>query len=553
MPPASLARDLDRLVREEFDVLVVGGGINGTGVARDAARRGLKVALVEREDYGYGTTGRSTRLVHGGLRYLEQGDFGLVRESLRERERLLRAAPHLVRPLRFLLPIYAGTKVSKWRLRLGLLAYDVLSYDKSLPNHRMLSPAQALADEPALAAEGLKGAGVYHDAQVTFVERLCVENVLDAAAHGAVLANHVEVDQFLLEGGKVVGVHAKDRLGAWEGAIRARVVVDATGPWMGGVTALKPARTRRTKGVHLLVPPALKEAVVLFAADGRLFFAIPFAGNTLVGTTDTDFTGDLDDVAADAADVAYVREAAKLYLPRADLDRVLTTWAGVRSLVFVEGVSESAVSRKHLVVDHRKTEGVDGLLSIVGGKITPYRDVAERVVDAASKKLRRRTKGDTKDALLPGASFRAWGEERPLVVAACRAHGLDVPAAERLADLHGVRAPEVAALAAKRPELARHVCAHAPDPWCAVLHAATREGAVTACDVVYRRTSLGLAPCAGLDAAEAVATFLAPVLGWDADRTKQEAAAVVAEAERRSRWAYASPPPETPAGHGKTT
>lgn len=536
MPSAPLQRDLDRLARETFDILVVGGGINGTGVARDAARRGLKVALVEREDYGYGTTGRSTRLVHGGLRYLEQGDIGLVRESLRERERLLRAAPHLVQPLRFLLPIYAGAKVSKLRLRLGLFAYDVLSYDKSLPNHRMLSPAEALAEEPALAPQGLKGAGVYHDAQVTFVERLCMENVLDAAAHGAVLANHVEVDQYLLEGGKVVGVHAKDRIGPWEGAVRARVVVDATGPWMGGVTALKPARTRRTKGVHLLVPPALKEAVVLFAADGRLFFAIPFAGNTLVGTTDTDFDGDLDEVAADAADVAYVREAARRYLPRADLDRVLTTWAGVRSLVFVEGISESAVSRKHLVVDHRKTEGVDGLLSIVGGKITPYRTVAEKVVDVASKKLKRRTKADTKRALLPGASFGDWREERAQVVAACRAHGLDDAPAGRLADLHGVRAPEVAALATKRPELARPICPHAPDPWCAVLHAALREGALTACDVVYRRTGLGLAPCAGLDAAEGVAAFLAPVLGWDAERTKHETAAVVAEANRRDRW-----------------
>ncbi|HLE97160.1 MAG TPA: glycerol-3-phosphate dehydrogenase/oxidase [Candidatus Thermoplasmatota archaeon] len=550
--PPRIVRDVARLGRDEFDVLVVGGGINGTGVARDAARRGLKVALVEREDYGYGTTGRSTRLVHGGLRYLEQGEFGLVRESLRERERLLRAAPHLVQPLRFLLPLYEGAKPAPWRLRLGLLLYDVLSFDKSLPSRGWLPRERALAEEPALAAEGLRGAGVYHDAQITFVERLCVENALDAAAHGASLVNHCEVTGFLLKEGRVTGATVRDRLSgggagddeagaadeasAPEVEVRAGVVVDATGPWMGGVTALKPARVRRTKGIHVLVAPAVRNAIVLFAPDGRLFFAIPFVGHTLVGTTDTDYQGDLDDVHADAEDVAYLRASAARYLPHADLEDVLTTWAGVRSLVAVQGVSESAVTRKHLVVDHHKTEGVGGLISIVGGKITPYRNVAERTVDLVAKKIGKRTRCDTRRALLPGAPFGPWAQERGRVVEGVCRLGLASPQAERLADLYGQRAPEVAAPCAKDASLAKPVCEHAPDAWCEVLHAVREEGAVTAADVVFRRTGIGLAPCAGRDAAEPVARFLAPLLGWDAAREKREAAAVLAEVDRRGRW-----------------
>ncbi|MHB8605671.1 MAG: FAD-dependent oxidoreductase, partial [Thermoplasmatota archaeon] len=218
-------RDFAALAAREFDVLVIGGGINGAGVAREAARRGLAVALVEKEDFGYGTTGRSTRLVHGGLRYLEHYEFGLVRESLAERERLFANAPHLVRPLRFLYPVYAG-RTTRWKLRIGMALYDMLSYDRSVPRSRWLPRDAALAEEPGLSPTGLAGAFAFYDAQVSAVERLVVENAEDAARHGAIVVNHAEAIEFRLHNGRVVGARIRDNLTAAETDARAKVTLN---------------------------------------------------------------------------------------------------------------------------------------------------------------------------------------------------------------------------------------------------------------------------------------------------------------------------------------
>lgn len=512
-----MERDVDALSQDTFDILVVGGGINGTGVARDAARRGLRVGLVEKDDYCYGTTARSTRLIHGGIRYLELLDFGLVRNSLRERGNLLDNAPHLVRPLEFLVPIYDDVTPGKLKMRAGLVLYDLFSLSKDLPNHGFVSAEEALDREPALREEDLAGAAIYHDAQVPDVERLCVENVQDAVAHGATVVNHAEVTDLLEEDGAVVGARVRDHLGDRTLDVDARHVVNATGPWLDGVLDLAeedlPERLRTTKGIHLITPKVVDEAVVLFATDGRLFFAVPWKDFTLVGTTDTDYDGDMDEVEATGEDIRYLRESFEGFFPDVDLDTIHYTWAGVRSLLKVEGVEESDVSRRHLVLDHGHVEDLPGLVSIIGGKITTHREIAEEAVDLVSGKMSITSHSDTHDAPLPGAPPGEMGpylEDRvPDIV---EDWGLDEAQAEHLLRLHGARHGRVLERATRDPGLLDRVCPHAPDIWAQVEHAVEAEQARTTADVLLRRTTVGHARCRGLDAAEEVSLYLAKEL-----------------------------------------
>ena len=278
--------------RERFDLLVIGAGINGAAIARDAALRGLSVALVEQDDIGGGTTAWSSRLIHGGLRYLEHGELGLVRESLRERELLLRNAPHLVRPLEFVLPVYAGRSRAALSIRAGLSAYDLLSPRGALPRHSWLSTTAALTLEPALAQPGVRGAALYWDAQAEFPERIAVENALDARAHGALLLTHTRVARLAQDGAHLVGPGGDERV------LNARAIVNATGPWLDELFTSTRHRPLLggTKGSHIVLPrfdgapgrALYAEAV----SDGRPFFVIPWLGHLLVGATDTRFSGD---------------------------------------------------------------------------------------------------------------------------------------------------------------------------------------------------------------------------------------------------------------------
>lgn len=323
MASGPLSRPFADLASKTFDVLVVGGGINGAGVARDAARRGLSVALVEREDFGYGTTGRSTRLVHGGLRYLALYDFGLVHESLRERERLLANAPHLVQPIRFLIPFYKGQATPPWKLKLGLWLYDALAGSRSVQAHESFSRDEVLEVEPGLQPEGLRGGAAYSDGQVAFVERLCVENILDAVAHGATVVNHAGLDRLVMEDGRVVGARVRDMLSGEEVEVRARRVVNTTGPWVDRVPGVGGVRTRMTKGIHLVTPRDTNHAILLFSPDDdRVFFSIPWMGQQLVGTTDTDYAAEPADVRADADDVTYLQRGIRIALPDAPVETI---------------------------------------------------------------------------------------------------------------------------------------------------------------------------------------------------------------------------------------
>jgi glycerol-3-phosphate dehydrogenase len=496
------------------DLLVIGGGIIGAGIARDAALRGLSVALVEQDDFASGTTSRPTRLIHGGLRYLELFDFGLVRGDMREREILLRIAPHLVFPLPFLLPLYRPSLWYQAKLRFGMQLYDALSLDKTLPKRKWLDRDETLAAEPSLDPDGLTGAWRFYDAQVPLVERLVIENVVDAADHGAVVLNHARATAYLREGDRVVGAVVRDRIADTDMDARARLTVNATGPWLDRTIApLRPSARpllRLTKGIHLVTPRATKQAHVVFAKrDGRLFFVLPWLDATIVGTTDTDYEGDPADAAATEEDVRYLQEEARRAFPNAPFDQIYYTYAGVRALVREEGVSEGEVSRKHALFDHERRDGILGALSVVGGKITAYRAIAEEVTDLAARKLGRAPATPAADALtatnlLPGAD--------------------------------GSRAREIAVLAAGDPTLAMPLCPHHRGIAAEVTHAVRREWAMTIGDVMLRRTSIGLGQCQGLDCMDAVAEMMGRLLGWDAERRKNEVDAYCREIEPMRRF-----------------
>jgi glycerol-3-phosphate dehydrogenase len=488
---------LDRLGTEAFDVLVVGGGITGAGVALDAASRGMRTALVERDDFGSGTSSRSSKLVHGGLRYLSQGDYRLVAQALAERQRLLHNAPHLVRPLPFLVPSY-GSRARMRAVSSALWLYDLTGGARIGRLHRRLSPADALARTPALRTDGLVGAHLYLDAHADDARLTLAVMRTAVLDHRAVAANHVAVTGLLSTGGKVVGasVHADGR----DVEVRASVVVNAAGVWADelagdGTTTIRPA-----KGVHVTVAAdrvRTDVALVLnVPSDGRSIFVVPWAGTdrVYIGTTDTDYDGPLDAPVCTAADVAYLLDAvnAALTTTLSPAD-VVGTWAGLRPLVAGAGGHQRSadLSRRHRVISTRP-----GLVAIGGGKLTTYRAMAADTVDRVETALGR--------AHTPSSTARL------------RLRGGALPATDtHLGRRFGTEAGVVAALIAADPTLAEPLVATLPYVRAEVVYAARYEMAGTLDDVLSRRTrSVILARDASMDAAPDVARLMAPELGW---------------------------------------
>ncbi|HET6975016.1 MAG TPA: glycerol-3-phosphate dehydrogenase/oxidase [Pyrinomonadaceae bacterium] len=377
--------------KSRFDVIVIGAGINGAGIARDAAMRGLKVLLIDKGDPGAGTTSASTRLIHGGLRYLEHFEFGLVRESLREREILLRIAPGFVKPLPIAIPIYKNGKRGRLTIRAGMILYDLLSWSKSLPNHRMLSRTRTLERWPGLNPEGLLGAALYYDAQVEFPERLVAANVRSAQEFGAEVLTHTRVTRLVVEDAKVCGVEFVREDGQEQFA-ESSVVINAAGPWIDLVleTVASPKLIGGTKGSHLIAPPfpsAPATAIYLEArSDGRPIFIIPWNKLYLIGTTDVRFEGDPDEVCCEPWEVDYLLSESNLAFPVAGLtrDSILDTYSGVRPLPVTNDKNEQNITRRHFIREHPR---LPNLLSIVGGKLTTYRSLAEECVDLIFRKL----------------------------------------------------------------------------------------------------------------------------------------------------------------------
>jgi glycerol-3-phosphate dehydrogenase len=522
-----------------FDLLVIGGGINGAAIARDAALRGLSVCLLEKKDWGWGTSAKSSKLAHGGLRYLELFEFGLVHEALQDRERFLEQAPHLVRPLRFLYPIYPHVAARR-AVRAGLLLYDVLSHGKSLPGRKYLNKARTLELAPGLAGEGLAGGATFYDAQIESVERLVAEMVDDARAHGAVCLNHAAVRSLRVEpegaGRRATGATVEVDGQAVD--VRAHATVNAAGCWvddvLGPLSAGKPPKVRKTKGVHVVVPRFADVALIVKAAsDGRTFFILPWRDACVIGTTDTDYHGDAGDALADPDDVAYLLDSAARYFPDAPLDQIRYTYAGVRALVNEEGVTESNVTRRHILYEHGERDGVQGLWSLQGGKITTARTLAEECVDRVARFLDRPDLArlhPTRRARYPGAPQQPWGAFRPQAIATARATlGVDADVAAHLVDTYGARWPEVASCDPAPDARERLHPAH-PHIVAEVTWAVRREDARDLSDLLLRRTTLGLAADGAPEAARAAAERMALLLGWSREERERQVAAHLAEA-----------------------
>jgi glycerol-3-phosphate dehydrogenase len=402
------AQRLAALGDRHFDLLVIGGGITGAGIARDAARRGLAVALVEREDFASGTSSRSSRLIHGGVRYLEHGYLRLVFEASRERRRLLANAPGLVRPLRFTWPVYRGARVKRWQLAAALTLYDALALFRNVGRHHRLRAAEVLDAEPGLAADGLRGGATYWDA-ATDDARLTLANVLDAGHASATLLNHAEVAELTRASanGLVDGALVRDRLSGAAVRVQARVVFNAAGPWTDEIARLEDPRAgaavRGTKGVHVAVPAARvgnRAAVTMLSPDdGRVMFTLPAGTHTIIGTTDTVSNEHPHEVRASRADVRYLLSAANRFFPAASLteDDVVAAWAGIRPLVARTNRGDPAsASREHAITRSRH-----GVLTVTGGKLTTFRAMAEQCVDAVVRTLGRKTRRcDTMEAPL---------------------------------------------------------------------------------------------------------------------------------------------------------
>jgi glycerol-3-phosphate dehydrogenase len=537
-----------------FDVLVVGGGINGAGIARDAALRGLRVALVEMRDLAFGTSSRSSKLVHGGLRYLEQFELGLVFESVNERGILMKVAPHLVHPLGFVFPVYNGARVPLWKMRAGVWLYHLLCLQKTPGRWRMMWPRDLEREEPSLDRNDLNGAPLYFDCS-TDDARLTLESALDASEAGATVVTYAKVTGFVLEQNRIVGAHVRDELSGEVREIRASVVVNATGPWTDRTLAMSPgngAMLRPTKGTHIVVRhtvlPVTHAVVCMHPRDGRVLFAIPWGEETYLGTTDTDFDGDPAHVYASGDDVRYIIEAAARYFPAHPIhpDDVLSTWAGLRPLVAggdEKNVSESSISREHTI-----QVGQDGLISVAGGKLTTFRKMAAEVVESVLKQLRAyhalpegKHPAPDRDRVLPGAQNWPAGGTPAIVAQALQTAGpiLSKATAELLAATYGTRAIEIAELLAIEHPLAAPITAGRPEIIAQIDFAVHRELACTVTDVLKQRTQIYYrAADQGLSAVERVATHMAQLLGWSAEERQRSIDEYVNEVENARSWRH---------------
>lgn len=509
----------------DFDLAVVGAGINGAGIARDAALRGLKVVIFDKDDMCSGCSAISSRLIHGGLRYLEYGEISLVYESLSERRYLRRTASHLVKPLRICIPIYEGGRRGPLLVRVGMLAYDLLSFTKKMPRHDMLSSAQIHAAEPGLETSGLRAAARYYDAQVTFTERLVLENLLAAKSAGAEVCLHSEVTGIELDDAAVSAVVYKDADGR-EQRVGVSVVVNAAGPWVDRVLDVAPHSGPRliggTKGSHIIVGKfkgAPQDAFyVEAAADGRPFFIIPWYDQYLIGTTDIRYDGDLDCIRASDAEVDYLLDETNRVFPQASLTRddIHYAYAGVRPLPVKEEGPESAITRRHII--KRNTNIATGLISIVGGKLTTFRNLAEQAVDRVGVILHRRLPASrTRDTNLPGAFGLDQARGR------LESMGVLSPAGvERLINVYGGRAAGLVALCGREPGLARTLDDKQRILAAEVPFTMREEFARTLTDVVFRRMMIGLDADQGRPYYGDIAALAAAENGWREKQTARQ-------------------------------
>lgn len=521
-----MASGLDRLQTAPVDLAVIGGGIQGAGIAREAALRGLSVALFEKGDFAGGTSSRTSHLIHGGIRYLEQGALRLVREAVRERYALSRLAPHLVRPLPFLFPVYRGDARGKWKIRAGMILYDLLAGSKRIGPHRMFSPTEALAEEPGLQSEGLLGAARFYDCRMDD-SRLCLAALLSAQEWGASVFNYVAVTGLIREKERVCGVRVQEVLTGANYDIYARVVVNAAGPWVDAVCGMEgeaPRRIRQTKGIHLLFPSLTRSHAVVVSSekDRRIFFVIPWKGKSLIGTTDSDFAGDLDRVRAEEEEAAWLLRETARFFPKGRLEReeVIGRYAGVRPLIYDPGGPASDVSREGKI---EWTPG--GMLVLAGGKFTLFRLTAERAIDAVVKKV-----PELKAHPRPPSDPSLYGGEMPSLAeylkeeaAARDRYRLSEEGIRYLIGAYGTKFHAVLALGKQEKGLLKPLTPLGYPFLAEAVYAVRVEMAKRLSDFMRRRTSLALGPYKrDSNLIIQVAEQMGQELGWNREQIQKE-------------------------------
>ncbi len=548
--------DMWNSIPEEADLVVVGAGVTGAGIARDAARRGLRVVLLEQNDIAYGTSSRSSKLIHGGLRYLETYEFSLVFESVSERRIVMDLAPHLVNPMAFLFPVYQGSRKSLRMISAGMWLYDGLALFRSPKRHRTLNPSEVAKEEPLLKQEGLQGAPLYYDCS-TDDARLTLETIIDATQNGAVVATWARVDALVKnDQGRIAGVVVKNARDGSLKEVNAHAVINATGPWTDEVLAMSGPRKgkllRPTKGVHIVVDREklpVQHAVVLFHPDdNRVLFALPWGDRTYVGTTDTDYDGVPGEEAATLEDIDYLIAAPNHSFPTSQITRgdVVSTWAGLRPLIAPEPevgeMAESQVSREHQIVI-----GEDGLITIAGGKLTTYRKMAQECVDVAVNLLTLSGKlpedlqsGESTKFPLPGGV--GWPEDddhAKVAVELAEVCDCDISAAvaRHLVDTYGMRALELAKMCAADPSLTEPIVPGRVEIMAQVDFGVKEELAASVSDVMTRRTQIFFRDFEqGLGSVEKVATRMAHLIGWSEEEKQKSVDEYKVDVARSQRW-----------------
>lgn len=499
----------------QYDLIVIGGGINGAAIARDAALRGLKTVLFEKSDFGEGASSHTSKLAHGGLRYLEHYEFSLVKESLRERDQLIKNAPHLVKPMPFIFPVYKGDRRPLWMIKLGLYLYDFLKGRDDVPSHKNLNFKQIHEIFQHLNTHNLKGGCLYYDAQMDD-QRLILENILDAESAGARICNYTPVVGLLKKNGRLTGVQIKNEAEGKIYDVFADEVVNVTGAWSNEVTAMDEKllgiRVNPVKGIHLVVPQvsATYALALTTPQDQRLFFVIPWGLYSLIGTTETDYSGDPNAVTVTGEDKKYLIEAYNHYFPKKPIEEssIISSFAGLRPLVDLKS-SEAYASREHAIV-----RSPSGLTTMLGGKYTTHRKMAEEVVDGIAARHHKPLGSVTLNRPFPGG--------KGIVAPPSPMWGLSDEQREHLERCYGSNVQMIYAALYDNAEETRRLCAHHPHIFAEVTYAINVEKARTLSDWYFRRTTIAYSKCKGCDSIEMVAAKFASLLHWDAEKMNRE-------------------------------
>ena len=505
------------LADEQFEIVVIGGGINGVAIARECARAGRGVLLLEQNDFSSGTTSRATRIIHGGLRYLQYAEIGLVRESLRERDRLVRERPHLVRPLRFVLAVDGKQSHSALQIRAGLWLYRMLAGERWHLNDNGRAKREI---EQQLDAGKDWSIFEYDDAQCEFPERLVSEWVTEAAANGAIVRNYSQVLDIQHTSGKVTGLLYRDHLTGEECAVECQWIINATGPWVDQVCGDSSVPTGGpliggVRGSHLVLPrfqDAPDTALYTEAIDGRPIFVIPWNGQVLVGTTEVPDTNDPGKAAATADEISYLLNCGNRLFPRAGLTTadIHYTFSGIRPLPYMEGAAPSAVTRKSILYDH-KQDGVAGMISVIGGKLTTAASLARKCARALGIRPKQEQDVTVPIGSASGveATLRQWSHSM------AAATGVPQQTVRQIAEMHGARALCVVRLAASNEAMSQPLCPHTAHVVAEAVNALRYEYAVTLSDVLLRRVPIALGACWSPECSHTAARRVGSALGWD--------------------------------------